>query len=245
MLADSSLDSSLTPLVFPRRRCYLLQLTAAVSLRQGCSLPAPHTGQAGQSRTWVATACSYCSARFSRWTWYFSASPNGSSMVWIQHKNTLILGCFLWVRCSGGENQTNYQQFSSSANHSPIKKFYWTQQFKNAACLQRVKALLLSPYFLGLAKNMSSFSSKTGGWGGGREGRLINTLRQAIQRLGLQSPSFITMFCQSDYWKAICSSGRTLKNIPILYHIPTSFSPVPYKCSPFLRKHTLKDRHSP
>lgn len=131
---------------------------------------------------------------FSQWTWYFSASPNSSSVVRVQHKNTLILGCFLWVSCSGGENQTNYQQFSSSANHSPAKKFYWTQQFRNTAWIQSVKVLLLSPYFLGLAKNMSSFLSKTGGWGGGREGGLINTLRQAVQRLGLQSPSFITFF---------------------------------------------------
>ena len=117
---------------------------------------------------------------FSQWTWYFSASPNSSSVVWMQHKNTLILGCFLWVSCSGGENQTNYQQFSSSANHSPVKKFYWPQQFKNTAWIQRVKVLLLSPYFLGLAKTMSSFSSKTGGWGGGKTNKYIETGRSEV-----------------------------------------------------------------
>lgn len=100
--------------------------------------------------------------------------------------------------CSGGGNQTIYQQFSSSTNHSPVKKFYWTQQFKNIAWIQRAKVLLLSPLFPWAGKNPHHLPhQKLGEKEGGREGKLINTLRQAIQTLGLQSSSFITLFFAS------------------------------------------------
>lgn len=158
-------------------------------------------------------------------------------------KNTLILGCFLWVSCSGGENQTNYQQFSSSANHSPLKKFYWTQQFRNMAWIQRVKILLLSSYFLELTKKHAILLIKTWGWRR-RKGRKTNKyIETGCSEVGAPAPVIYYTFCQSEYWKAISSSGRTLKNIPILYHTPTLFSPVPCKCAAFLRKHILKDRH--
>lgn len=155
------------------------------------------------------------SPSFIQWIWYFSASPNSASAVWIQHKNTLILGCFLCVNCSEDENQANYQQFSPNANHSPVKTFYWTHQLKNTAWIQRVNILLLNPYFLGPAK---SHVILLWAWGGGKEGRLINTLRQAVQRFGLQPPSFITFFFQSDCWRQSVAQSEHLK-IYLIYTI--------------------------
>jgi len=82
----------------------------------------------------------------------------------------------VWVSCSEGETHSTCQQFSSGANHSPVRKCYWTWQLKNTAWVQRVKAVLLNPHFLGLAKKVASFSLKAGA---GEEGGGTNsTLRQ-------------------------------------------------------------------
>lgn len=122
----------------------LLQAGGAASAAQ---LPRAGQGRAGWSQLLLLSPSS------NQQMWYFPASPTSPRAVGTRHRNTHVLGCFLWASCSGGGNQTIYQQCSSGANHSPVKQFYWTQQFKNIAWIQRVKALLLSPLFPWAGKN--------------------------------------------------------------------------------------------
>lgn len=76
MITDSSLNGSL-------HLCFLYagdgicwsSWPPSVSLMEGCSLPAVHVGQAGQSRTRVTAACSYCSAPLSASGYGISLPP--------------------------------------------------------------------------------------------------------------------------------------------------------------------------
>lgn len=135
MPADCSFCAACTS-AFAGRRCCL------------CS-PAPQ-GRTGQGRVVPAPTAQ---PQFQPADVVFPCLPYQPPCCGNTHRNTHVLGCFLWASCSGGGNQTIYQQGSSGANHSPVKQFYWTQQFKNIAWIQRVKVLLLSPLFPWAGKN--------------------------------------------------------------------------------------------
>lgn len=108
--------------------------------------------------------------------WAHSCS---ASLVWAHHKPTCRFCCsrvLVWVSCSEGKTHSTCQQLNSGANHSPVRKYYWTWQLENTAWVQRVKVVLLNLYFLGLAKNVASFSSKAGAVEEG--GRTNSTLGQ-------------------------------------------------------------------
>lgn len=140
-----------------------------------------------------------------------SSSPGGAEQDLGSRSSLLLLGPFpspfplplshgqhpAGQQKAGCKKQGDCQQFSSCANHSLVEKsFTGHGNSKTQLWMQRARVVLLSPYFLG----PSSFSTKNSDREEReREERLINTLRQAFQRLGLQSPSFTASFHQPDY----------------------------------------------
>lgn len=184
-------------------------------LFQGAAAPQCRTGRTGQDRTGrtgQGGPSSCCSAPFPTSRLGISLPPLTAHVL--QEHSTEIhtyWDAFQWASCSGGGNQTIYQQFSSSTNHSPVKKFYWSQQFKSFAWIQRVKILLLSPLFPCAGKNPHHPPHQKPGMRrreGGKTNKYIGTGHSEV------GPSVLIIyyiFCQSEYWSQFVAQGEHLK----------------------------------